>query len=45
MMEFLGYLSRFSGLRFLDTPDRRLLHYAVFVHFSNLPSVHYKESA
>jgi len=29
----------------LDTPKDRLLHYAVFFHFSILAIVHYKESA
>jgi hypothetical protein len=29
----------------LDTPKRRLLHYAVFFHFSILASVYYKEFA
>ena len=28
----------------LDTQEGRLLHYAVFFHFSILPSVYYKES-
>jgi hypothetical protein len=32
-----------SGL--LDTPKDRLLHYAVFFHFSILATVHCKESA
>ena len=31
-----------SGL--LDTPETRLLHYAVFFNFQILPSVYYKES-